>query len=49
LFFRGHNITVAQLASLDKENNLFSSVEDIVVSGSSAGGLAAAMWVNHVA
>jgi hypothetical protein len=48
LYFRGHNITLAQFASLEAKNKIFSEATDIVVSGGSAGGLAAYMWTNYV-
>jgi hypothetical protein len=49
LYFRGHNITVAQLNSIDKNHKLFSAATDIIVTGQSAGGVAALTWVNYIA
>ena len=48
LYFRGHNVTIGQLNSLDDEINLFSKVEKIIVSGGSAGGLATFVWTNYI-
>ena len=48
LYFRGHNITVAQLDSLEKHHKLFSEATHVVVGGFSAGGLAAFTWVNYI-
>jgi len=48
LYFRGHNITKAQLSSLDKNYKLLSEASEIVVTGQSAGGLATFMWSNYV-
>lgn len=49
LFFRGNNITIAQLNSLEEKIGLFSKATDIIVSGGSAGGLAAFLWVDYIA
>jgi hypothetical protein len=48
LYFRGHNVTVAQLNSLEKQNKLFSEATHVVVSGCSAGGLAVFLWTNYI-
>lgn len=48
LYFRGHNITVAQLDDLERTIGLFSKATDIIVSGGSAGGLAVFTWVNYI-
>lgn len=48
LYFRGHNVTIAQLNSLDKINALFTNATDIIVTGQSAGGLAAYLWTNYI-
>ncbi len=48
LYFRGHNITVAQLNSLEKVNKLFSEATQVVVGGASAGGLAVFLWTNYI-
>lgn len=48
IWFRGHNITVERLDDLEKKLGLFSKAEEVVVSGESAGGLAALMWTNYV-
>ena len=49
LYFRGQNITIGQLASLDSTHKIFTEATDIIVSGGSAGGLAAFLWTNYVA
>jgi len=48
LYFRGHNITIAQLNSIDKKYKLFTEATDILVTGQSAGGLAAISWTNYI-
>lgn len=48
LYFRGANITVAQLADVHEALGLFDLGAEIVVSGCSAGGLAAYTWANYV-
>lgn len=47
LYFRGHNVTIAQLNSLDSLYRLFSA-SDIIVTGQSAGGLATFLWTNYI-
>jgi len=47
LFFRGSNNTLAHFEYLDKNFNLFASSE-IVITGTSAGGLASYIWSNYV-
>jgi hypothetical protein len=49
LYFRGHNVTVGQLNSIDQSHKLFSESTEIVVTGQSAGGLAAFLWPNYIA
>lgn len=49
LHFRGHNVTIAQLNSIDQSHQLFKSATDIVVTGQSAGGLATFLWTNYIA
>ena len=41
-------MTIGQLKSLEQSIQLFSKVENILVSGGSAGGLAAFLWTNYV-
>lgn len=48
LYFRGQNITEATFAELERTEGFFSKATDIIVSGSSAGGLATFTWVNYV-
>jgi hypothetical protein len=48
LYFRGHNITVERFNDLEKSLGLFTKAEKVVISGGSAGGLAATMWTNYV-
>ena len=49
LYFRGNNITQAQLLSLEQKAEIFSSAQEIIVSGASAGGLASLIWTNYIA
>lgn len=49
LYFRGHNATMGQLNSIDKNYKLFTDATDIVVTGQSAGGLATFLWTNYIA
>jgi hypothetical protein len=49
LYFRGHNITEAQLYSIDHSHYLFRNATEIVVAGQSAGGLAVYLWANYIA
>ena len=46
LNFRGHNVTQAQLNSIDQSQQLFKIATEIVITGQSAGGLAAFLWTN---
>ncbi len=48
LYFRGHNITIEQFNSIEEKLGLFSKASQVIVSGSSAGGLAAFTWANYV-
>jgi hypothetical protein len=48
LYFRGHNVTIGQFNSLNSLNQLFTAATDIMVTGLSAGGLAAFLWTNYV-
>ena len=48
LYFRGQNITIAQLNSLQQRYQLFSDATDIVITGFSAGGLAVFVWTNYI-
>ena len=49
LHFRGHNSTIGKLNDIDAKFNIFKAATHIVVSGESAGGLAAFMWSNYIA
>jgi O-palmitoleoyl-L-serine hydrolase len=49
LHFRGHNVTTAQLNSIQLSHQLFSKATEIVVTGQSAGGLATFLWTNYIA
>jgi hypothetical protein len=49
LHFRGHNVTIGQLNSIDSSHKLFSAATEIVVTGQSAGGLATFLWSNYIA
>lgn len=42
-------MTIGQLEAVDATSKLFSSATDIIVSGGSAGGLAAFLWTNYIA
>ena len=44
LYFRGTNVTVSQFKSLEDKFGLFSKSSKVIVSGGSAGGLAAFLW-----
>jgi len=48
LYFRGHNVTVGQLNTLERQNKLFSEATHVVVGGDSAGGLAVFLWTNYI-
>jgi hypothetical protein len=48
LWFRGHNVTIAILDSLQKSYGIFNEGTEILVSGCSAGGLAAYTWANYI-
>lgn len=48
LYFRGNNITIAQLNEVDRTQGLFTKATDIIVTGSSAGGLAAFLWMDYI-
>lgn len=48
LYFRGHNVTVRQLNTLEKNNKIFSEATHVVVGGDSAGGLAVFLWTNYI-
>lgn len=48
LYFRGHNITIAQLNDLDKREKIFTQAERIILTGGSAGGLAAFLWADYI-
>ena len=49
LYFRGNNITIAQFKAIDEALGLFSGkVSQVVLSGCSAGGLAAYHWANYL-
>jgi hypothetical protein len=47
LYFRGHNVTIGQLDSLNNLYGLFNAT-DIIVTGQSAGGLATFLWTNYI-
>ena len=47
LYFRGHNATMGMMKSLVQKNN-FNNVEQIVISGQSAGGLATYVWTEYI-
>jgi hypothetical protein len=49
LYFRGHNITIERFEHLEKRLGIFTKAERVVISGGSAGGLAATMWANYLA
>ena len=48
LFFRGHNVTVSLLNSVEKSHKIFSEATHVVVGGDSAGGLAVFLWTNYI-
>lgn len=48
LYFRGQLVTTGQLNSIDKLYKLFNASE-IIITGQSAGGLAAMVWSNYIA
>lgn len=48
LYFRGHNVTIAQLDSLNSLYKIFTAATNIVVTGQSAGALAVFLWVNYI-
>ena len=47
LFFRGHNVTLGVLNNLVQKHN-FKNAEKLVISGQSAGGLAAFTWSEYI-
>jgi hypothetical protein len=49
LYFRGHNVTIALLDSLDRNFGLYQKGKEIIITGQSAGGLAAYLWTNYIA
>ena len=48
LWFRGHNVTTGQLASVDKKYKLFSQATDIMLTGQNAGGIATLYWSKYI-
>lgn len=48
LYFRGYDITIGQLNSIHDSHNIFRSDSEIVVAGTSAGGIAALQWTNYI-
>lgn len=48
MYFRGQDLTIATLNHLEQTHGFFSKSQEIMVTGSSAGGVAAFMWVNYV-
>jgi hypothetical protein len=48
LYFRGHNVTIAILNGLQASHGIFNEGTEILVSGCSAGGLAAYTWTNYI-
>lgn len=48
LYFKGHNVTIGQLDSLNSLYKIFSAATDIIVTGQSAGGLATFSWTNYI-
>lgn len=48
IYFRGANITIGQLSDVHDAYGLFNIGSEIVVSGCSAGGLAAYTWANYI-
>ena len=49
LYFRGTNVTLAQLHSIDLATKMFAFATEIAVTGQSAGGLATFLWTNYIA
>lgn len=49
LYFRGQNVTIGQLDAVDATYKLWTEGTEIIVSGCSAGGLAAFIWTNYIA
>jgi O-palmitoleoyl-L-serine hydrolase len=50
LYFRGQDIKIAQFNSINKSNKIFTNaVTHLVLTGESAGGLAAFQWTNYLA
>jgi len=47
LYFRGHNATIGMLHDLVAKHN-FNNVEQIIVGGQSAGGLATYLWTEYI-
>ena len=48
LYFRGNNLTVAQLNSVQQSHGIFNEGAEILLTGCSAGGLAAYTWANYI-
>lgn len=48
LYFRGSNLTISKLDHLEKNYGLFSKSTEILVTGISAGGLAAFTWADYI-
>ncbi len=48
IYFRGHNIALAQFDSMESLFNVFSNATDILITGQSAGGVAALHWSNEI-
>lgn len=48
LYFRGQNVTIGQLKGVNATHKLFTDATDIMVTGGSAGGLAAFLWTNYI-
>jgi len=49
LYFRGKDVTIANLNAVDKIYGLFTGkVTNLILSGCSAGGLASYMWANYL-
>ena len=49
LYFRGTNVTLAQLHSIDLATKMFAFATEIAITGQSAGGLATFLWTNYIA
>ena len=48
LYFRGQNVTIGQFNAVNATHKLWTDATDIIVSGCSAGGLAAFTWTNYI-